>query len=91
MRWPGKTVHTAMFATPIGIDGLSQLLGYPPFNFWPARETLPAFRIVTGVLFGLMNAWLGLPYLELSMRETREQIESKLKRAGFGDKLKKAG
>jgi hypothetical protein len=27
--------------------------------------------------------------LELLMRETREQIESKLKRAGFGEKLKK--
>ncbi len=81
-------IYVLLGLAPIGIDGLSQLLGYPPFNFWPPRETLPAFRIVTGVLFGLMNAWLGFPYLNLSMEETREQIEYKLRRAGFGDKLK---
>jgi uncharacterized membrane protein len=67
---------------PIGLDGFSQLLGYPPFNLWPPRETLPEFRVLTGALFGLMNAWLGFPYLELSFRETREQIERKLLRAG---------
>lgn len=66
---------------PIGLDGFSQLLGYPPFNLWPARETLPVFRVVTGAIFGLMNVWLGFPYLELSFRETREQIEEKLHRA----------
>jgi uncharacterized membrane protein len=48
---------------PIGIDGFSQLLGYPPFNLWSPRETLPIFRVVTGLLFGLMNAWLAFPYL----------------------------
>jgi uncharacterized membrane protein len=68
---------------PIGIDGFSQLLGYPPFNLWPPRETLPIFRIVTGALFGLMNAWLGFPYLELSLQDTRRQIEGKLYRAGI--------
>lgn len=68
---------------PIALDGLSQLLGYPPFNLWSPRETLPVFRIVTGALFGLMNVWLAFPYLELSMRETREQLEAKLIRAGI--------
>lgn len=68
---------------PIGIDGFSQLLSYPPFNLWPPRETLPIFRIVTGALFGLMNAWLALPYLEQSFRTTREQIEAKLTRVGI--------
>jgi uncharacterized membrane protein len=63
---------------PIGIDGFSQLLGYPPFNLWPARETLPIFRVTTGIIFGLMNVWLGFPYLEMSFRETQEQIEEKL-------------
>jgi len=67
---------------PIAIDGFSQLLSYPPFNFWEPRETLPIFRIVTGALFGLMNAWLALPQLERSMRETAYQIELKLRRAG---------
>ena len=68
---------------PIGIDGFSQLLGYPPFNLWQPRETLPIFRVVTGLLFGLMNAWLAFPYLEISFRETRELIETKLDQAGI--------
>jgi uncharacterized membrane protein len=68
---------------PIAIDGFSQLLSYPPFNLWPPRETSPAFRVVTGVLFGLMNAWLAYPYLELSFRDTRAQVEAKLARAGI--------
>lgn len=68
---------------PIAVDGFSQMLGYPPFNLWPPRETLPIFRVVTGGIFGLMNVWLGFPYLEMSFRETREQIEAKLRRAGI--------
>ena len=68
---------------PIGIDGVSQLLGYPPFSLWTPRETLPTFRVVTGALFGLMNAWLAFPYLELSFRDTRVQLEAKLARAGI--------
>ncbi|MEP7292353.1 MAG: DUF2085 domain-containing protein [Chloroflexota bacterium] len=66
---------------PIGIDGFSQLLSYPPFNLWAPRETEPSFRLVTGALFGLMNAWLAFPYLELSFRDTRDQIKNKLARA----------
>ncbi len=68
---------------PIAIDGFSQLLGYPPFNLWAARETLPPYRVVTGALFGLMSAWLSFPYLELSFRDTRRQVEAKLARAGI--------
>lgn len=76
-------IYVLLGITPIALDGVSQLLGYPPFNLWPPRETLPGFRVLTGVTFGLMNAWLGLPYLELSMRDTRLQIEDKLRRAGI--------
>lgn len=68
---------------PIGIDGFSQLLGYPPFNLWEPRETTPFFRVLTGGIFGFMNAWLGFPYLELSMRDTRRAIEHKLRRKGI--------
>lgn len=68
---------------PIGIDGFSQLLGYPPFNLWQPRETLPIYRVLTGVLFGLANAWLAFPYLELSFRDTRQAMEAKLRRAGI--------
>lgn len=68
---------------PIAIDGGSQLLGYPPFNLWPPREALPFFRVITGLLFGLMSAWLAFPYLEESFAETRQQVRSKLWHAGF--------
>lgn len=68
---------------PIGLDGFSQLLSYDPWNFWPVRETEPFFRVATGAIFGLMNAWLGLPYIEASMQETRREIEHKLSRAGI--------
>ena len=75
-------LYALLGLAPIAIDGLSQMLGYPPFNLWPPRETLPIYRIVTGALFGLMSAWLAFPYLELSMRDTRRQLEAKLARAG---------
>lgn len=68
---------------PIGLDGFSQLLSAPPFNLWPIRESTPLFRTITGALFGLMNGWLALPYLEESMRETRQEITDKL--CGIGE------
>lgn len=69
--------------TPIGIDGFSQLLGYPPINLWDARETLPFFRVLTGTLFGAMTGWLGYPYLEMSMQDARRDIEAKLNARGI--------
>jgi uncharacterized membrane protein len=68
---------------PIGIDGFSQLLGYPPANFWSPRETLPFFRVLTGTLFGAMTGWLGYPYLEMSMQDARREIEAKLAARGI--------
>ena len=34
-------IYVLLGLAPIGLDGLSQLLGYPPFELWPTRETLP--------------------------------------------------
>jgi uncharacterized membrane protein len=62
---------------PIAIDGFSQLLGYPPFNLWPPRETSPFFRTLTGAMFGLMNGWLAFPYLEESAHQAATQIRAK--------------
>jgi len=59
---------------PIGLDGVSQLLSYEPFALWPARETAPFFRLATGAIFGLMNAWLAFPYLERSMWDARRDL-----------------
>jgi uncharacterized membrane protein len=60
---------------PIGLDGFSQLLSYPPFELWATRETLPEMRMLTGALFGLMNIWLAFPYIEQSMQESAQRIE----------------
>lgn len=68
---------------PIGLDGVSQLLSYAPFQWWPARETTPVFRVMTGLIFGLATGWLGYPNIELSMQDTRRAIEAKLRAAGF--------
>lgn len=74
-------LYAALGILPIALDGFSQLLGYPPFNLWPPRETLPEFRVITGFLFGFMTAWLGFPYIELTMRDTRRSLERKLRQA----------
>jgi uncharacterized membrane protein len=76
-------LYILLGVAPIALDGFSQLLGYPPFNLWTPRETAPAFRVFTGALFGLMNAWLAFPYLELSFGDTRAQLEAKLRRASI--------
>jgi uncharacterized membrane protein len=68
---------------PIGLDGFSQLLSYPPFELWEVRETAPFFRVVTGAVFGAMTGWLGFPYLNESFEETRRVVEAKLRRAGI--------
>ncbi len=62
---------------PIAIDGFSQLLGYPPFNLWAIRETTPEFRVLTGALFGFMNAWLAFPHLEETARQAKLELEEK--------------
>ena len=66
---------------PLGLDGFSQMFSYAPFEFWPIRETLPHYRVITGALFGLMNVWLAFPYLEMSMNETRAAAGRKLRLA----------
>lgn len=62
---------------PVGIDGLSQLLSQPPFNFLPYRESTPWLRILSGALFGWMTAWFGYPVIGESMRDTEEMMETK--------------
>ena len=68
---------------PIGLDGFSQLLSYEPFSLWQVRETAPFFRVATGAMFGLMNAWLAFPYLERSFWETKRDLVIKLQKLGI--------
>ncbi|MDX2159779.1 MAG: DUF2085 domain-containing protein [bacterium] len=76
-------LYVVLGLAPIGIDGFSQLLGYPPFNLWPPRETTPYFRVLTGVIFGFMTAWLAYPNFESAMRDTAAQIRYKFAQAGI--------
>jgi uncharacterized membrane protein len=66
---------------PIGLDGFSQLFSQLPFpaiaSFLPYRESTPFLRLLTGFLFGFGTAWFGLPYVEESMRETRDLMDNK--------------
>jgi uncharacterized membrane protein len=61
---------------PIGLDGFSQL--FSQFNWaWlnailPYRESTPFLRALTGAMFGIATAWFAYPYIEESMRETRQ-------------------
>jgi len=62
---------------PIGIDGVSQLLSQPPFNFYVFRESTPLLRVLTGGLFGVATAWFGYPMTEEAMAETRRIMATK--------------
>jgi uncharacterized membrane protein len=65
---------------PIGLDGGSQLffgLPLPLLSSLPIRESTPLLRTVTGALFGVINIWLALPYVDESMNETRVLLASR--------------
>ena len=68
---------------PIALDGFSQLLSYEPFRLWAVRETAPFYRIATGAMFGLMNAWLAFPYIDAAMQDTASQIRANLRQSNY--------
>ncbi len=74
-------VWLALGIAPIGLDGFSQLFSQLNLSFLatllPYRESTPFLRVLTGALFGFCTAWFGLPYVEESMRETRELLARK--------------
>ena len=78
--------YVAFGILPMLADGGSQYLGNLQaigLDFGVARESSPLLRVLTGTLFGIANSWLAFPYLEVSMKETRELIEAKLVKAGI--------
>lgn len=66
---------------PIAWDGFSQLISQLGISglatILPYRESNPLLRTLTGLLFGFMTAWFGIPYIEESMRESRAQLVKK--------------
>jgi uncharacterized membrane protein/glutaredoxin len=71
---------------PIALDGGTQLLSALPILSFPARESTPFLRTLTGGLFGVVNVWLAYPYLDASMQDVRATVAAKL--AGAGVKLR---
>lgn len=67
---------------PIGLDGFSQLFSQFDWSLihtlLPYRESTPFLRVLTGALFGLSTAWFAYPYIEESMKETRQFFLKKL-------------
>jgi uncharacterized membrane protein len=62
-----------LFLIPIGVDGLTQLLG-GIVPFLPPRESTWLLRTVTGALFGIGGVWLVYPRIEIGMREIRASL-----------------
>jgi uncharacterized membrane protein len=73
LRGKIRPLHWALWIVlgiiPIGLDGGTQLLSYLPFFSFPARESTPLLRVLTGVLFGLTSVWFAYPYVQESMDE----------------------
>lgn len=57
---------------PLGLDGTTQLVG--------VRESDPALRTVTGILFGVSAVWFLMPYLEAAMVDLHAQTARQLER-----------
>ncbi len=57
-----------LFLIPIGLDGLTQLVGL--------RESTWLLRTVTGALFALGSVWLVYPFLDQAMQEVLASIRS---------------
>ncbi len=74
---------------PIGLDGFSQLfsqMNLPLLSaVLPYRESTPLLRTLTGFLFGFTTAWFAYPYIEETMRETRQILLKKFAAAQTAD------
>ncbi len=67
-----KWYHWLFFGVmPIAFDGFSQIPGllFPGIPADLIRESTPAFRYLTGALFGFFTAWFLYPYIEESMQD----------------------
>lgn len=59
---------------PMGLDGLSQLLGnmnISALNWISLRESTPFLRVLTGAMFGWFTAWFGIPSIDEIVNEKK--------------------
>ena len=85
-RWKVKPLtwwaYILIGLVPMGLDGGYQFLSYalplvfPRISLQPF-ETTPLMRVITGTLFGLATVWLAYPYLQASMEDVREALETR--------------
>ena len=84
LKWPFFVLFGAL---PMAIDGGYQLLSYflssAMPGLLPIRETTPFLRTITGALFGFGLFWMTYPQIEMGMRDTEQQVRTKLVRAGL--------
>ena len=57
-----KARYVLLFALPMAVDGITQLVGL--------RESNWTLRLITGGLFGVGLVWFAYPYIEEAMRRT---------------------
>lgn len=77
LRW---WVYVGIGILPMGIDGGSQWLAYVInsfYNDFPAYDTIPLFRVITGTLFGVSTVWLAYPHIQAAMDEFRETLQKR--------------
>ena len=65
--------------TPIGLDGVSQILSQIPGSPLPYRESTPLLRTLTGFIFGWTTAWFMLPQMDESMEESYRLLLKRLR------------
>lgn len=65
---------------PMGIDGGFQWLAYvinSIYTDFPAYDTIPLLRVITGALFGIATVWLAYPHIQAAMDEFRETLQKR--------------
>ena len=84
IRNKGKNIPWYLWAllglVPIALDGGTQLISIirlPFLNWFPARESTPYLRVLTGTLFGGLTAWYGLFTSDEILEEKRLALEKR--------------
>ncbi|HSN94674.1 MAG TPA: DUF2085 domain-containing protein, partial [Anaerolineaceae bacterium] len=84
IRHKGKNIPWYLWVflalLPVMLDGGTQLISVirlPFLNWFPARESTPFLRVLTGTLFGGITAWYGLFTTDEIVEEDRLSLEKR--------------
>jgi uncharacterized membrane protein len=73
-------IYIGIGIIPMGIDGGFQWIAYIINSFYsdfPAYDTIPLLRVITGTLFGVATVWLAYPHVQAAMDEFRETLQKR--------------